>query len=154
MGRKAKTITTHSSRVTRHEFVQVAAAVIEHDDRYLVTRRKAGTHLAGLWEFPGGKCESDESLEQCLTRELREELCIEIGAPILWQIVTHAYPDKTVRLHFFRCAIAQGEPVSLGCDEVRWVTAPELTTLEFPPADREVIRRLQETSSQSHEVPD
>jgi 8-oxo-dGTP diphosphatase len=132
----------HSSPLTSHRFVEVAAAIIEHDARYLVTRRKAGTHLAGLWEFPGGKCGLNESLELCLARELREELCIEIGAPVLWQVVTHAYPDKAVRLHFFRCAIAQGEPVPLGCDEVRWVTVPELTVLEFPPADRAVIDRL------------
>ena len=76
------------------------AAVIERDGRFLVTRRLEGTHLAGLWEFPGGKCEPGETHEACLARELMEELGVvaTIGDEIL--VTEHAYPERTVRLHF------------------------------------------------------
>ncbi len=83
--------------------IVVVAAVIERDDAFLLTLRSPGTHLAGHWEFPGGKCEPHETHAEALRRELREELDItaEVGDR-LYQ-VTHAYPEKTVELHFYRC---------------------------------------------------
>jgi len=122
--------------------IHVAAAIICEEGRYLVTKRKQGAHLGGLWEFPGGKQESGESLEQCLARELREELGIEIREPVPRRVIHYAYPDKTVELHFFQCRIAEGEPLPLGCEEIRWVTAMELADLETPPADRDLIHWL------------
>ena len=86
--------------------IQVAAALIVHEGRYLITQRRADVHLGGLWEFPGGKRESGESLEDCLRRELREELGIEISLPVLFRVIRHDYPEKSVELHFFKCAIA------------------------------------------------
>ena len=90
----------------------VLAAVIERGDRLLVTRRLTGTHLSGLWEFPGGKCEAGESHEACLARELLEELGVRatVGRELL--ITEHAYPERTVRLHFRTCEI-DGEPSPL-----------------------------------------
>src|SRR3989442_15272774 len=85
--------------------VQVAAALILQDGRYLLTRRKVNVHLSGLWEFPGGKREPEESLEECLRKELREELGIEITEPVPIKFVRYAYPEKTVELNFFRCSI-------------------------------------------------
>jgi len=123
--------------------IQVAAAVIDSGDLYLITRRKAGTHLAGLWEFPGGKCEEGESLKDCLRREVREELGIEITEPVPFQTVRHDYPEKSVELHFFRCTIKAGIAQVLGCDDLKWVTAKELATFEFPPADRTLVKALQ-----------
>jgi 8-oxo-dGTP diphosphatase len=123
--------------------IQVAAAVIDSGDLYLITRRKAGTHLAGLWEFPGGKCEEGESLKDCLRREVREELGIEITDPVPFQTVRHDYPEKSVELHFFRCTIKAGTAQVLGCDDLKWVTAKELATFEFPPADRTLVNALQ-----------
>src|SRR5581483_10053682 len=83
--------------------IVVAAAVMERDGRFLVTRRQPGVHLAGYWEFPGGKCEPDEAIGACLQRELREELAIE--AEIAGEILatSHAYGDRIVELHFVRC---------------------------------------------------
>ena len=119
----------------------VLAAVIERDGRILVTRRIAGTHLSGLWEFPGGKCEAGESHEACLGRELLEELGVraDIGNELL--TVEHAYPTRTVRLHFRTCEI-HGEPQALLGQEMRWVRRAELGALQFPEADRELIELL------------
>lgn len=123
--------------------IEVAAGLIRHDGRYLITRRKPGVHLAGFWEFPGGKRETDESLVECLQRELFEELGVRVDLPIPYRIVRHDYPEKTVELHFFRCAIEEGEPAPVDCAEIRWVLPEELTQFEFPPADHVIIEALQ-----------
>jgi mutator protein MutT len=121
--------------------VVVTAAVIERDDRFLVTRRQRGVHLEGYWEFPGGKCQRDEDYATCLTRELREELAVDasVGDEVL--ATTHAYPDRSVELHFIRCEIA-GDPAPQIGQELRWVARADLARLEFPPADAELIRLL------------
>ena len=121
--------------------IVVTAAVIERDGAYLVARRPEGAHLVGLWEFPGGKCDAGESLETCLGREIREELAcgVTVGAEIF--STRHTYPERTVELHFFACA-AQGEPAPALGQELRWVPRGELRSLEFPPADDELIERL------------
>jgi 8-oxo-dGTP diphosphatase len=119
----------------------VTAAVIERDGCFLVTRRQRGVHLEGCWEFPGGKCDAGESHAACLARELREELdtTARIGHEIF--TTTHAYPDRHVELHFLRCDLESDPRPQLG-QEMRWVPREELATLEFPPADAELIRLL------------
>jgi mutator protein MutT len=119
----------------------VIAAVIERHDRFLVSRRPTGAHLAGLWEFPGGKCEPGEAHQACLARELMEEL--GVGSIVGQEVVVteHAYVERTVRLHFHRCEIT-GEPRPLLGQELRWVSRLELKTLELPDADRELVRML------------
>jgi 8-oxo-dGTP diphosphatase len=119
----------------------VTAAVIERDGAFLVTRRQKGVHLEGLWEFPGGKCDAGETLAACLARELEEELGVaaRIGAEVF--TVTHAYPDRVVELHFFRCELV-GDPRPRIGQEMRWVRRDDLASLEFPPADRELIATL------------
>jgi 8-oxo-dGTP diphosphatase len=122
--------------------IVVAAAVVERDGTFLVTRRQNGVHLEGLWEFPGGKCEPGESYAACLVRELREELAVdaEIGPELL--ATTHRYPERSVELHFLRGEL-RGDPAPQQGQEMRWVSRAELSALEFPPADEELIRRLQ-----------
>ena len=124
--------------------IVVTAAVIERDGRYLVTRRLGGSPLAGCWEFPGGKCDTGESLEACLEREIAEELdtTVRIGEEI--HHVAHEYPERIVELHFFRCEML-GEPRPALGQEMRWVAGCELAALEFPPADAELIRLLART---------
>ena len=119
----------------------VVAAVIERDGRLLVSRRLEGTHLAGLWEFPGGKCEPGEAHVVCLMRELLEELGVEstIGRELL--VTEHAYPERTVRLHFLHATIA-GEPQPLLGQQLMWVARRDLRSLSFPDADRELIELL------------
>jgi 8-oxo-dGTP diphosphatase len=121
--------------------IVVTAAVIERGGRFLVTRRQAGVHLEGHWEFPGGKCEPGESLSGCLARELREELAVEseIGEELLSTV--HDYADRRVELHFFNCTLA-GEPVPQQGQEMRWIVRSELAALQFPPADAELIELL------------
>ena len=121
--------------------IVVAAAVIERDGRYLVTRRQKGVHLAGLWEFPGGKCEAGEPLSVAMAREIREELAVDVtvGDEILQS--SHHYDDRQVELHFLRCEL-RGEPSPALGQEMRWVSRDELPTLEFPPADAELIALL------------
>jgi mutator protein MutT len=121
--------------------IPVLAAVIERDGRVLITRRLEGSHLSGYWEFPGGKCDPGETHEACLARELREELGVQarIGPELL--VTEHAYPEKTVRLHFRRCEI-DGEPRPLLNQQMRWVSRDELRALSFPEADRALIEML------------
>jgi 8-oxo-dGTP diphosphatase len=124
----------------------VAAAVIERDEAYLVTRRQRGVHLEGYWEFPGGKCDHAESLHDCLRRELVEELGVDasIGGEIL--SVTHQYPERMVELHFIACEL-RGTPRPLLGQEMRWVRRDELRDLRFPAADEELIALLIDHSS-------
>jgi len=121
--------------------VTVVAGVIERGGRYLMSRRLKGTHLADLWEFPGGKWEERESHEACLARELLEELGVAstIGRELI--VTEHAYPDRIVRLHFHACEIA-GEPQPMLGQELRWVTPAELGSLDVPAADRDVVELL------------
>jgi 8-oxo-dGTP diphosphatase len=121
--------------------IVVAAAVVERDGRFLLTRRQKGVHLEGLWEFPGGKCEPGEPLDRCLVRELREELAVDAEIREEVFTVVHRYPDRAIELHFLSCRLA-GEPSPQLGQEMRWVAREELRSLEFPPADRELIDRL------------
>ena len=130
-------MTHHPSRI-----IQVAAAIVQRDGRYLIAKRKPGAHLGGFWEFPGGKRETGESLETCLKRELQEELGIEITTPEPFKVIRHEYPDRMVELHFFRCAVADGDLRPLGCEEIRWVTPSKMAALPFPEADQTIIQAL------------
>ena len=123
------------------EVVEVVAAVIERDGRYLITRRLEGTHLAGLWEFPGGKVLPRERPEDALKRELVEELGVGAAVGDRIETVDWTYPEKSVRLIFFRCVL-EGEPRPLEGQEMRWVEASELSAYRFPDADATLIDRL------------
>jgi 8-oxo-dGTP diphosphatase len=123
------------------ERVVVVAAVIEENGRFLVARRLQGTHLAGCWEFPGGKVQSGESHEAALAREISEELSSGISQlrPIFQ--TSHEYPERSVELRFYRCALT-GTPKPMLGQDLRWVARDELASMEFPPADAELITGL------------
>ena len=136
-GRGSKTAASGARPV-----IDVSAALIFHDGKLLITRRHSDAHLGGLWEFPGGKREPDETFEQCLVREIREELGVKISVGKLFESVTHAYPEKTVQLKFFVCRLERGEPQTLGCAAFKWISVAELDHYPFPAADAKLLEKL------------
>lgn len=122
--------------------VHGAIGVVRRDGKVLIAKRPAGKHLAGYWEFPGGRVEAGETAEQAVVREMREETGIEIRVagrldPIDWD-----YGHKKVHLDVFLCDWVQGEPRAIACDEVKWVEVGQLSRFEFPPANAALIRQL------------
>ena len=112
----------------------------------MITRRPKGSHLAGLWEFPGGKQEGGESLEGCVEREIREELGVEIKAQKHFLTVQYEYETKRITLHVFHCTNPKGQPIALEGQATRWVRPQELPQYDFPPPDLKIIEALQGTS--------
>jgi mutator protein MutT len=132
--------------VTHRPPIEVSAGLVFRAGKLLITQRFPEAHQGGLWEFPGGKREPNETFEQCLARELREELDIEVTIHELVETITHAYPEKTVTLKFFRCAWKANEPRPIGCPDFRWVTRDELVQFAFPPADARLLGDLRRHS--------
>ena len=124
--------------------IEVSAALIFRDGKILITQRHTSAHLGGLWEFPGGKCEPGETFEQCLVREIQEELCIEIEVGQLLEEISHAYAEKTVRLKFFICKFISGIPQPLDCAAFKWIEKAEMAEFEFPAADARLLEKLRE----------
>lgn len=121
--------------------IAVVAAVIQRGDAFLLTLRPDGTHLSGHWEFPGGKVHHSETHIEALRREIYEELDAVATVGELVHTVTHAYPEKTVQLFFYRCDL-MGEPKPMIGQKMRWVERTELSALPFPEADRDLISQL------------
>ena len=119
--------------------IQVAAGIVWRQGRFLAARRPEGKDRAGYWEFPGGKQEPGESMEEALRRELREELGISCVAVAPWRTVTHDYPEMTVVLHFMHVTAFSGEPVPHDGQELLWVTPEEARLRPFLPADEGVV---------------
>jgi mutator protein MutT len=128
--------------MTTKPHYNVTAGLIRHQARLLITRRPAGKHMAGFWEFPGGKQESGETLEQCLARELKEELGLDVAVGELFMTVEHEYETKFISLHCFECRLLQGSPASLEGQETQWVNIEELNKFVFAPPDQKVIKYL------------
>ena len=126
--------------------IEVSAGLVFRSGKLLITQRHKDAHLGGLWEFPGGKREAGETFEECLARELREELGIEVEVGELVESLTHSYPEKTVTLKFFRCRLNQGEPRAIDCLDLKWVTAEELRDYEFPAADARLLEMLRSST--------
>jgi len=125
------------------EVVDVVAGLIRDErGRYLITRRRQGTHLEGLWEFPGGKREPDESHGDALRRELCEELGARFTVGELVETVRWPYPEKTVVLSFFHCRLESGVIEPQEGQLMEWVAAGDLHRYDFPPADAALLARL------------
>ena len=127
-------------RKPKRPHYDVTAGIIRgQDGRILLAQRPASGLLGGLWEFPGGKQESDESLEECLKRELREELRIEVRVDERLPSVKHAYSHFAITLHGFACTHLSGEPQAIDCADWRWIRPEELTNFALPRADRKLL---------------
>jgi A/G-specific adenine glycosylase len=120
----------------------VTAAVISHNGKMLIAQRPPDGMLGGLWEFPGGKREAGETLAECLRREIKEELGVEIevGRPVA--TIKHSYTHFKITLYAFCCRLRQGSPQALGVAAWRWVTLKEIDTLPFPRTDQKIIEAL------------
>ena len=119
--------------------LHVTAGLVWQDRKLLITKRPQGSHLAGYWEFPGGKQEPGESLEACLEREFQEELDMTVKAVRELVQVSHDYETKSITLHLFHCDWLKGTPTPLGCDELRWVKPEELADYQLPPPDLQLL---------------
>ncbi|HHV65176.1 MAG TPA: (deoxy)nucleoside triphosphate pyrophosphohydrolase [Peptococcaceae bacterium] len=122
----------------------VTAAIIRQGDRILICRRAEGGSCSGLWEFPGGKLEQGESLEECLLRECREELGLHLKIKDVFARTSYNYGDKDLEFIFFSAEIIGGELKMKVHQEIEWVKPEELRFYAFCPADVEVARRLSE----------
>lgn len=127
---------------SQSKFIEVSAALIFRGGQLLITQRHANSHLGGRWEFPGGKREPGETFEQCLAREIKEELGVEIAVGELFEEISHTYPEKSVHLKFFRCTLLSGEPQPLDCAAVKWIQKDGLDVHEFPAADARLLQKL------------
>ena len=121
--------------------------------KVLICQRPPGKSFAGYWEFPGGKREPRESIEQCLRRELREELAINVTPLRALTTVDHDYPRGPIRLHPYVCLHAGGEPQLLACQRVAWIDPPALRNYQFPPANDGLIAEAIEYLSAGSRLP-
>jgi 8-oxo-dGTP diphosphatase len=122
--------------------IDVSAGLVFRNGLLLITQRRPGDHLGGLWEFPGGKRHAGESDEDCLRRELTEELGVEVEVGELLATVEHQYPEKAVRLKFFRCRWLRNEPAAIDCHAFAWVNGEQLSSYQFPAADAQLMQKL------------
>ena len=123
---------------------EVVAALIWEEDRFLACQRPAHKARALLWEFVGGKVEPNETKEEALIRECKEELGVTVAVEDVFMEVTHEYPDLTVQLTLFNARITEGVPQKLEHHDIRWMTVEEIDDFPFCPADVEILARLKE----------
>jgi mutator protein MutT len=132
----------------RHQVImshkQIGVAVIWNDrGEILIDRRKPGGKFGGLWEFPGGKIEPGETVEDCITREIQEELGIAITVGEQLMAITHDYGELQVTLNVHHCQHQSGEPQLIECDAIAWVTPAQMDDYPFPEANGVIIQALQ-----------
>ena len=124
--------------------IPIAVAILIRDDRVLLTRRKAGAHLEGKWEFPGGKVEAGETPSETARREVLEEVGLTVEGLALFHREEFTYPDRVLDLFFFLVTGAQGEPRGREEQEIRWLPVAELEGVDLPAANRRVVELLME----------
>lgn len=122
--------------------IEVVAALIWDNDKFMICQRPADKARALLWEFVGGKVEPGETKEHALIRECREELAITVSVGEVFMDVIHEYPDITVHLTLFNATIADGIPQKLEHNDICWITPAEIPNYEFCPADEEILKRI------------
>lgn len=124
------------------DYKKVGVGVVEKSGRYLITQRRFDDRLGGIWEFPGGKIREGESDEACVTRELKEELGIEVQVGQHLGTIHYTYPDRKLELRFYACSLSAGDPKPIDVQDFRWAKADELIYYQFPKADREIVDKL------------
>ena len=128
--------------------VEVVAALIWDNDKFMICQRPAHKARGFLWEFVGGKVELGETKEQALIRECKEELNVLLSVGDVFMDVVHEYPDLTVHLTLFNATISEGEPQKLEHNDIQWITPSEIQNYEFCPADEEILVKIQEVHNE------
>ena len=123
----------------------VVAALIWEENRFMICQRPAHKARGLLWEFVGGKVEENESMEDALIRECREELDITISVGDLFTQVVHEYPDIHIRLSLFNCTISEGTPKLLEHNDLKWITPAQIPDFDFCPADKDILALIRKT---------
>lgn len=121
---------------------QIAVGIVWKRNKILIAQRRADALLGGLWEFPGGHLEPDETLAQCVAREVKEELGVAVQVDEEFAKVEHAYSHFKITLHAFHCHWASGRPRALSCAKWKWIKPDELSLYAFPKANRVLIEKL------------
>jgi len=124
--------------------IKVVGAVLVHDGRVFAAKRGPGKSMAGYWEFPGGKVEADETPEEALARELREELKVDVTVGEFIVTATHEAGTVVIELSTYLCTIIEGVPVLTEHEEFRWLPVSELSDVEWAPADIPTVELLRE----------
>ena len=122
--------------------VEVVAALIWRDNKFMICQRPAHKARGLLWEFVGGKVEPGETKEQALIRECQEELAVTLDVGDVFMDVVHEYPDLTVHLTLFNATIAEGVPQKLEHNDIQWIAPSEITNYDFCPADVEILKKI------------
>ena len=122
--------------------VQVVAALIWKENRFMICQRPANKTRAFEWEFVGGKVEKGETLEQALIRECREEIGVEIAVDDVYTEVDHVYPDITIHLTLFNARLTGEDPKMLEHNDIRFILPAEIPQFEFCPADEEILKKI------------
>jgi len=125
--------------------IEVVAALIWDQNKFMICQRPTHKARGLLWEFVGGKVEPSESREQALIRECQEELAVTLNVGEVFMDVIHEYPDLTVHLTLFQASIQKGVPQKLEHNDIRWITVGEIDQYAFCPADEEILKRLKQT---------
>jgi len=120
----------------------VTAAAIIRDGKVLIAQRQQGSHMEYKWEFPGGKLEPDETPEECIIREIKEEMDIDIEVDDIYKVVKFKYEEKDILLLCYLCRIIKGDGKALECNDFKWVTKDELPGFDFVPADLPIVEKL------------
>ncbi len=128
----------------------VTAAIIIHDGRVLLTRRKADVPYPNLWEFPGGKLEPEEDPRDCIVREIREELAIEVTAAGIYDVVYHRYPERAVLVLAYKCTWLSGEIIDLDVAEHCWSLPRDLIHFRLLPADIPLAEKIRGEFADAH----
>jgi len=140
-------ISTKKGDSSKLPHYHVTAGLIQNHHKILIAQRRFDDTFGGLWEFPGGKRKTGESLEQCLIREIDEELNIKIRVDKKLMSVSHNYDHAHISLHVFLCSLLEGTPAMKGVQDWRWIKLPEIDQFDFTQADKKVIEKIKKLRS-------
>lgn len=122
--------------------IEVVAGIIYKDDKFLIAQRNLTKSQGGLWEFPGGKLEENETYQEALKREIKEELNAEIEVGEYFDEHVHHYPEKDIKLVFYKAKLLSDDIELLEHEDAKWINAKKLENFEFAPADMAIVEKI------------